>query len=96
MVLFIEEAKLDLEEALEFYRNTKNENLEHRFLESVDNVISIISKNPYLFPLKFKDSRSVNLKVFPFQIHYKIDNNIIYVIGVFHHKLNPKTWEREI
>lgn len=83
------EAKQELKEARDYYRNIDLK-LAQAFLDSVDSYLKIISENPFLFQIKYKDYREAYLRKFPFSIIYEVDNDYIYVDSVFLTHRNPE------
>jgi len=59
-------------------------------------ILDLILQNPYSFPIKYKNTRAVPVKDFPFTIHYFIDkqNKVIAILSVFKTPQNPQKWEK--
>ena len=88
-------AKLDISEAAAWY-NSKQKGLGKRFTQEVRSKVLFIRKNPKATAVRYDDTRCAVLDVFPFIIHYTIDDahkNII-VVAVFHSSLNPDRWRK--
>ncbi len=92
-LLLTDETLLDIKDAIDLYTSIPSSNLENKFKEKLEKGIQYISLNPETLAVKYKEIRIYNLKKFPYQIHYIIRENTILVIGVFHGRSNPKSWE---
>lgn len=88
-------AKLDISVAATWY-NSKKKGLGKRFTKEVRSKVLFISKNPEASAIRYDDTRCAVLDVFPFMVHYIIDepNKAIIVVAVFHTSLSPDTWRK--
>lgn len=91
-----EEALYDIEEARSYYFGTSVENLKRRFREQLIKGLQYISSNPLELALKYRNIRTYNLKIFPYQIHYLYEDDKVMLMGVFHGKSDPQSWEDRI
>lgn len=93
-VIILQPAKFDISEAAIWY-NSKQKGLGRRFLNEVRNKVIFIRENPLATEIRYDETRCAVLKVFPFMIHYIIDeeNKTIVVAAVFHTSLNPEKWQ---
>ena len=66
--------KIDLKEAVKYYKAI-SPSLSKDFLFRVREAKKFISLNPYGDDIVYKNIRLHNLKQFPYQIHYYIDEN---------------------
>jgi len=87
-----EAAEKDLHEAFRWYEE-KQVSLGRRFESSVSNAIRAIQQNPLQFPVRYKDTRVHFLNDFPYGVHYRVHENTIFIIAVFHMARNPARWE---
>ena len=83
----------DIQEAYNWYK-TKNKNLALRFYDEVDHFINFIKNNPLNFYIRSNGFRQAPLKIFPFLIVYKINDNQILIFSVFHTSKNPERLEK--
>lgn len=86
-------AERDIEDAILWY-NKIEATLSQRLIEELFTIFDLIASNPEIFRIRYKTLRIINLDVFPFQVVYRIQNQTIEVIAVFHSKQNPKKWEQ--
>jgi plasmid stabilization system protein ParE len=89
-VLFLQEAKEDIIEARGYYKSLVK-GLEIRFKLDLIRIIDKLQENPHVYGFRFEEFRTANLTIFPYQIHFKIDesNNAIIVFAVLHAYRNP-------
>ncbi len=86
-------AKKDISEAATWY-NSKQKGLGKRFTQEVRSKVLFIRENPKASPVRYDDTRCAVLDVFPFMIHYTIDDKkkTVIIAAVFHTSLNPERW----
>lgn len=84
-IKFSDESKLDLKEAITYY-SAISDGLSDKFKFEVSDAIDRISLNPEHFQKRYRDIMIVFTKVFPFGVHYLVDENIVYVQRIIHQK----------
>lgn len=89
-VVIIPKASVDFEKSIDWYRNI-NLALAKQFILEIGTAIELISKNPYLFQYVYGSYKSVNTSKFLYKIVYRIYDDKIVIVAIFHHKRNPKT-----
>jgi plasmid stabilization system protein ParE len=90
--IVVSEAALgDILDAQEWY-DDKREGLSVDFEFCLEGGYEDILNNPLGFQIKYKNIRVKYIYRFPYGIHYFVENNRIYVLGVFHTSKNPKKW----
>lgn len=92
--IIIPPAKQDIKKAALWY-NDKQKGLGIRFTQKIRLKISSICKHPKAGTIRYNDTRTAVLDVFPYMIHYTIDElqKIIIISAVFHTSLNPERWK---
>jgi len=87
-------AKQDIREAALWY-NSQSAGLGKRFTAEVRERVLFIRQNPKAFVVRYDDVRTAVLNIFPFMIHYIIDepNKTVVIISVFHTSREPKIWK---
>ncbi len=88
-------ALIDLEESVEYY-NLQKESLGWDFAKIVDLSFEMIKSNPKLFPKVFQDVRKVVIDRFSFSIFFIENEDVIYILGIFHTSRNPKTIQKRV
>jgi plasmid stabilization system protein ParE len=86
------EAEFDLEDAFAWYES-QDPGLGSEFVRSIDACISTIGRNPLSYRLIYQDARRALVRRFPYSIFYVVEEDTVFVIGVFHSKRNPNEWQ---
>ena len=86
-------AQEDIREAALWY-DEKQKGLGKRFISQVREKVHFIKQNPQTGSLRYDNVRTMVLNVFPFMMHYTINENseTIIVSAVLHTSRNPETW----
>lgn len=94
-VILLPLAKDDISEAAAWY-NSKQKGLGKRFAQAIRKKVQYIKQNPKASPVRYDDVRTAVLDVFPFLIHYIIEEqkNEIIISAVFHTSLDPDSWKK--
>lgn len=89
-VVYHTDAEKDIALAKKWYKEQVT-GLEKRFAKAVKQTINHIIENPLLFEVRYKENRIAFTKVFPFGVHYGLDQNTntIYILAVLYTSLNP-------
>lgn len=89
-VIYHSDTEKDIALAKKWYKE-QAAGLEKRFATAVKQTINHIIENPLLFEVRYKENRIAFTKVFPFGVHYGLDQstNTIYILAVLHTSLNP-------
>ena len=60
-------------------------------VNDVKSTIHLVSEHPVSFAIKYGQIRMAVCKIFPFAVHYEIDeaDNLIRIIAVFHFSRRP-------
>jgi plasmid stabilization system protein ParE len=88
-------AKEDIREAALWY-NKQSKGLGKRFTAEVREKVRFIRQNPQASNVRYEDVRTVVLNIFPFMIHYTIDesNKTVIISAVFHTSRDPELWKK--
>ncbi|MDB5114565.1 MAG: Plasmid stabilization system protein [Mucilaginibacter sp.] len=80
-------AKQDIKEAALWY-NSKQKDLGKRFITELRQKINLIKQNPYTSANRYDEVRTAVLEIFPFMIHYTIDEvqKLIVIFCSFTHQ----------
>lgn len=87
------EAEADIAEAFEYYESCRN-NLGHDFLQSLEESLYKIQRNPLLYKEIHREIRRAFINRFPYGIYFVIIENTLVVIGVIHARKNPLHWKK--
>lgn len=80
-----DDVKLDLKEALEYYSDI-SEDVRDRFEIELDKTIAVLSQKPLHHQVRYKNIRIAFTAVFPYGIHYIIENEFVYILKTLHTK----------
>ena len=72
-IFLLSHAKDDIREAKNYY-NTVVTFLGTRFINDFRATIYIIATNPFIYSSQIEGFRTANLKIFPYQVHYIIED----------------------
>ena len=88
-ISYSDRVREDVREIVLWY-NLQRVGLESDFLSSLEDAVKRIEDNPYKYQAYFRHVRAVILKRFPYRTIYKIVDDRIIIVGVFHTSRNPK------
>jgi plasmid stabilization system protein ParE len=88
------EAQTDLEKIIEWYGNV-NKDVSLQLINKLEQTISTIALNLYLFKEVYKTFRQASINKFPDSLHNRIEQNNIIIIAITHQKRKPSIWEKE-
>lgn len=89
-IVFSRKSLIETEEARRWY-NKQQYGLGKRFIADIQKVINDIKFNPFFASVKFDSIRTATCKIFPYTVHYEIDEKekLIRIISVFHISRKP-------
>jgi len=90
-VVILPLARQDILEARVWYKD-KSVDLPKRFVQQLKSVVERLRIRPQVHAVRYKNVRIANLSVFPYAVHYTIEENIVVILAVFHVALNPEKW----
>ena len=88
---FLEPARLEFEEAIEFY-NQQRPNLGDEFASEVLNTITRILNHPEAWTKLSKRTRRCLTNRFPYGVIYQIRGNRILIVALAHLRKKPVYW----
>ena len=96
-VIILQSANQDVKDATEWYEK-KQKGLGKRFLFQIRHKLKLLRKDSFSAAIRFNDTRTAVLDIFPFMIHYKIDeiNKLLTISAILHTTRNPGIWKSEI
>jgi plasmid stabilization system protein ParE len=94
-VEFLDPARTDLIEAVEYY-NDQKEGLGFEFSEEIRTTIERIIQYTEAWPLISKRTRRCRSKRFPYGIIYQIRGETLLIIAVLHLRREPQSWRTRI
>lgn len=94
-IIWQELAKLDLEDAANFYDDI-DEHLGRRFVAAVEVAIAEIKTWPNLRRKFDGKARKTRVKNFPYALLYWVDGDIMHIIAVMHLHREPGYWHNRV
>lgn len=91
-IIFRPIARLELDEAMDWYRQQK-EGLHAEFKDAADQMLERIAAAPLRFGPVRGEVRRALLRRFPYAIHFVPEPNAIIVLALFHVKRDPRHLE---
>ena len=87
---FFDEVKSDIREAKDWYK-TQKPGLEKRFAQEIKKSIVKLKNHPKSYEVRYKNIRSIFTEVFPYPIHFYIDDKLkqVVIIALLHQSRNP-------
>lgn len=84
---YFDEVEKDVNKAKKWYKKEK-EGQEVEFASEIENAIYRILESPQIFAIRYKKVRIAHPKIFPYNIHFYIDesNNKVVIIAIVHGK----------
>lgn len=89
---FHPDAESEFYDAIVWYEQQRK-GLGSEFFLCVDEAIERIRKNPGLYPTVYKKVHRCVIHRFPFAVFYKIENEEINILSVFHSRRDPQRWQ---
>lgn len=86
------EAETDLADAYAWYEG-RRAGLGDVLLARVEEVFEVIERTPELFGKAFQDLRMARIRRFPYVVVYRIDDDQVTVIAIYHTSRDPRGWQ---
>lgn len=94
-VILRDEAEADMVEAALWYER-RCLGLGAEFVRSVDACLSLVSRQPTLFPVIHREAHMALPRRFPYLIIYRVFPDFISVVAVIHGKRHPRRWKARL
>ncbi|MCB0572416.1 MAG: type II toxin-antitoxin system RelE/ParE family toxin [Phaeodactylibacter sp.] len=94
LIRFLNIAREEINDA-KAYLDEISPDLGDEFIAEVEEMLSKLEGNPYLFQKIHKEKRQALIKRFNYRLIYEIfpDNQIVLVLAVIHGSRHPKRWQ---
>jgi plasmid stabilization system protein ParE len=86
------EAEADLDEARRWYE-AERVGLGNELIDAVDAVLDRVQRAPRLYAKMFQELRLALVRRFPYAVVYRIDEDQITVVAVYHTHRDPRGWQ---
>jgi len=67
-------ARNDIQDAID-WENMQKPGLANYFLHDLEKKISVVSNNPYMYGIRYKNIRCTVTNIFSYLVHYTIDDS---------------------
>jgi len=94
-ITFHRVASIELIDASAWYEN-KRVGLGRAFISEIDRCVLLASENPCRFAFVYKDIRRILVNRFPYGICFRVEEDRIVIMAVFHSSRNPAVWKQRI
>ena len=95
IIRFSSDADAELAEARQWYAHQR-EDLDLEFMDSVEEALTRIVRNPHLYPIVYRTLRRAVVRRFPFAVFFDVSEDEIQVIAVFHSRRDPEAWQSRV
>jgi plasmid stabilization system protein ParE len=82
-------ARAEFDDAADWFKIHHSLSRSESFVQAVDDVISVILRQPDRFPLDFGDARCAPVQNFPYCLYYRVQPNRIVILGIYHQSRDP-------
>lgn len=84
-------AAADIEEAFLWYERQRT-GLGDEFLAAVQSALDDVITHPTMYPVIHRDTRRVLVHRFPYQIFYRVYDEVVVVVACMHGRRDPRRW----
>jgi len=85
-------ADAEFAESARWYEDQR-EGLGFEFIDHVQQTLDRIAEDPLRYPIILRDIREAVLSKFPFAIFYRIKQDRVVIISIFHCSRDPSAWQ---
>ena len=86
-------ARADVQQAFDWY-GSKRQGLGDEFIAALDEVLEQVADNPTAFQRFRRGVRRALIRRFPYSVYFRIEDEYVFVLAVFHSSRNPAKWKR--
>lgn len=91
-IVFRKQAKAEFEDAGDWYERERS-GLGIEFMVEIDGALARITANPQQFPYAHRDIRKAVVRRFPYCVYFRVREERIVVLAVFHTAREPAGWK---
>ncbi len=88
-------ARLEYDEPAVWYE-TQKPGLGGEFVSEIERALSQACEMPQRFPKMVQDVRCIRVRRFPYSIFFRLRDDRLIVLAVFHARRNPMVWRERI
>lgn len=86
------EAEADVADAQEWYERQR-QGLGAEFVLCVEEVFARIERTPGMYGEVYRGVRRALTRRFPYAVYYRVEGDVVVVLGVFHTRRDPRQWQ---
>ena len=94
-ILFRRAAKSEFEDAAIRY-DGQRPGLGEEFTIEIEQAVARAAAAPERYPIVFGDIRRTVARRFPYSVYFRVRQDAIVVLAVFHGRRNPAIWQRRV
>ena len=94
-ILFRRAAKSEFEDAAIRYDGQRS-GLGEEFTIEIEQAVARAAAAPERYPVVFGDIRRTVARRFPYSVYFRVRQDAIVVLAVFHGRRNPAIWQRRV
>jgi toxin ParE1/3/4 len=91
-VVFRRQARREFDDAGDWYEKERT-GLGLEFLDEIGRLLTRVAATPKQFPIIHRDVRKAVAKRFPYCLYFRVRDQRIVVLAVFHSARNPAVWQ---
>ncbi len=90
-VKFAKEAVYEFRDSVRWYES-KAKGLGLRFTDEIGSTVERIKLNPELYQNVAENIRRIQVNKFPYSMFYKVEDDTLVILRIFHNKRKPVEW----
>ena len=91
-IVFRRPARSEFDDAADRY-DEQRPGLGEEFIVEIDQAVAKAAANPERYPIVFGDVRLAVARRFPYAVYFRVRQNSMVVLAVFHGRRNPAIWQ---
>ena len=92
-IVFRQAARIELQDAASWYEEQRP-GLGTEFLSEIDRAIDRAARAPFRGKPVANDVRRVSARRFPYAVYYRVRDDGLVILAVFHGRRDPLAWQR--
>jgi plasmid stabilization system protein ParE len=89
-------ARVELEEATDYFRTHDSPRTAERFVRRVNDVLALLETNPYFYAKVDGETREALVRKFRYAVYYRSLPDRIDVLAVIHTSRDPAIWQSRV
>jgi len=94
-IVYLDDARDDIRDIRSWYKKQQI-GLSRRFSQEVKKAIIRIQNNPEVYAYRYKNIRVVHTAIFPYSIHFSLEEKLITLIAVIHNYRDTESIQTRI